>query len=162
CSADKVIFPGVGEASTAMAHLRKTGLDQVIPSLKQPTFGICLGQQLMCRYSEENDTNCLGIFEEDVKLFPKTSGESRLKVPQIGWNALHDLKSPLLKTVEEGSFAYFVHSFYVETGAHTIATTKYGLPFSAALHRDNFYATQFHPEKSADTGAKILKNFIEL
>jgi len=156
-SADKVIFPGVGEASTAMASVRANGLDKIIPVLKQPFLGICLGLQLMCRHSEENDTSCLGIFDLEVKKFPPDD-----KVPHMGWNNVHSLKGPLMKDLTDDSFLYFVHSYYAEAGPETIATTNYIVPFSAALHRDNFYAVQAHPEKSGADGAKILKNFIEL
>ncbi len=161
--ADKVIFPGVGEASTTMDYLRRTGLDKVIVSLKQPVLGICLGLQLMCAHSEENDTTCLGIFDEKVKRFiPKAGEEFITKVPHMGWNAVYDLKTDLLKDIGENGYVYFVHSYYAERSVHTIATCDYILPFSAALHKDNFYATQFHPEKSGDIGATILKNFLEL
>lgn len=156
-AADKVIFPGVGEASTAMGYLRERGLDGVILGLKQPVLGICLGMQLMCSYSEENDTTCLGIFQERVKHF---SGEGGLKVPQIGWNNIYDLKTPLFEGVAEESYCYFVHGYYASLGAHTIARTEYGQTYSSALQRDNFYGVQFHPEKSAQIGERILKNFI--
>ena len=159
-SADKVIFPGVGEASTAMQYLQERGLDKVIKNLKQPVFGICLGMQLMCTYSEENDTNCLGIFEEQVKLFKPN--EATIKVPQIGWNTIADLKSNLFKGVNEESYAYFVHGYYAALGKHTIATTNYVQPYSSALHKDNFYGVQFHPEKSAKVGERIIQNFLEL
>jgi glutamine amidotransferase len=155
--ADKVIFPGVGEASTAMAYLKERGLDELLRSLRQPVLGICLGMQLMCSYSEENDTDCLGIFEEKVKKFAAEG----LKVPQIGWNNIYDLKTPLFNGLKEKSFCYFVHGYYAALGGHTIATTDYGLPYSSALHRDNFYGVQFHPEKSAAVGEQILKNFLE-
>jgi len=159
-SADKVIFPGVGEASTAMQYLQERGLDKVIKNLKQPVIGICLGMQLMCTYSEENDTNCLGIFEEQVKLFKPN--EATIKVPQIGWNTIADLKSNLFKGVNEESYAYFVHGYYAALGKHTIATTNYVQPYSSALHKDNFYGVQFHPEKSAKVGERIIQNFLEL
>ncbi len=159
-SSDKVIFPGVGEASTAMHYLQARGLDKVIKNLKQPVFGICLGMQLMCAYSEENDTNCLGIFEEQVKLFKPN--EATIKVPQIGWNTITDLKSNLFKGVSEESYAYFVHGYYAALGKHTIATTNYVQPYSSALHKDNFYGVQFHPEKSAKVGERIIQNFLEL
>ena len=159
-SADKVIFPGVGEASTAMHYLQERGLDNVIVNLKQPVFGICLGMQLMCDYSEENDTQCLGIFKEQVKLFkPK---EANIKVPQIGWNTIGNLKSNLFKGVREESYAYFVHGYYAALGEHTIATTQYVQPYSSALHNDNFYGVQFHPEKSAKVGEQIIQNFLAL
>ncbi|WP_297095889.1 imidazole glycerol phosphate synthase subunit HisH [uncultured Draconibacterium sp.] len=161
--ADKVIFPGVGEASTTMAYLRENKLDELIVSLKQPVLGICLGLQLMCSHSEENDTECLGIFDEKVKRFiPKPSEEYITKVPHMGWNAIKDLKSDLFTAELENEYVYFVHSYYAEKSEHTIATCDYILPFSAALHRDNFYATQFHPEKSGTIGAKILENFLKL
>jgi glutamine amidotransferase len=156
--AGKVIFPGVGEASTAMEYLKGRGLDRLLKELRQPVLGICLGMQLMCSYSEENDTDCLGIFEEKVKKF---SGGEGLKVPQIGWNNIYDLKTPLFDGLKENSFCYFVHGYYADLGRHTIATTSYGLPYSSGLHRDNFYGVQFHPEKSAAVGERILKNFLE-
>jgi len=156
-SADRVIFPGVGEASTAMASVKANGLDKILPTLKQPFLGICLGLQLMCSHSEENDTPCLGIFDLEVKKFPPDN-----KVPHMGWNKIHSLKGPLMKDLTADAYLYFVHSYYAETGPETIATTNYIVPFSAALHRDNFYAVQAHPEKSGIDGAKILKNFIEL
>jgi glutamine amidotransferase len=157
-SGDKVIFPGVGEASTAMEYLKARNLDKVIAELKQPVLGVCLGMQLMCTYSEENDTECLGIFEEKVLRFDGNG--TNLKVPQMGWNNIYDLKSPLMKNVKEESYCYFVHSYYASIGNHTIATTNYTKPFSSALHKDNFYGVQFHAEKSADAGEQILKNFI--
>lgn len=158
--ADKVIFPGVGEASTAMNYLKARKLDEVIKDLKQPVLGVCLGLQLMCSYSEENDTTCLGIFEENVLHFD--GRETNLKVPQMGWNNIYDLRSPLMNNVKENSYCYFVHSYYAAVGRHTIATTNYTKPFSAALHKDNFYGVQFHAEKSADAGEQILRNFIKL
>ena len=159
-SADKVIFPGVGEASTAMAYLRQRELDTVITGLKQPVLGICLGMQLMCRYSEENDTTCLGIFDEMVKHFEPDN--QAVKVPQIGWNNISHLQTDLFKDLKEDSYCYFVHGYYADLGKHTIATTNYILPYSSALHRDNFYGVQFHPEKSADVGEQILRNFLNL
>jgi len=156
-ASDKVIFPGVGEASTAMHYLKEKLLDRLIPSLNQPVLGICLGLQLMCRFSGENATDCLAIFPLDVRRFPPEG-----KVPQIGWNALSQLKNPLFKNIKEGEYVYFVHSYYAPVSEFTVATCEYLLPFSAALQRDNFYAVQFHPEKSGETGAKILKNFLEL
>ena len=156
-NADKVIFPGVGEASSAMNYLKEKGLDKVIKNLKQPTLGICLGQQLMCAYSEEGNTDCLGIFPIQVKLFPSTE-----IVPHMGWNTIYDLKTPLFNDVQENSDIYYVHSFYCENSEYTIAKTDYILEYSAALHKDNFYATQFHPEKSAGIGEQILKNFLSL
>ena len=166
--ADKVLFPGQGEASNAMRYLREHGLDQVIRDLENPILGICIGQQLMCRHSEEGDTECLGIFDADVLRFQPQKHED--KVPHMGWNQLHfmqseeskPLKAGLFKGFTEGEFVYFVHSFYVPVCAQTIATTDYILPFSAALHKDNFYATQFHPEKSGSVGERIIKNFLEL
>ena len=159
--ADKVIFPGVGEASTAMHYLKERGLDVLIRNLKQPVLGICLGMQLMCKYSEENSTDCLGIFDEEVRRYPQPS-QGGFKIPQIGWNNIYDLASPLFKGVEENSFCYFVHSYYVPIGLHTVATTNYILPYSSALQKDNFYGVQFHPEKSAEVGEQILKNFLTL
>ena len=156
-NADKVIFPGVGEASSAMTYLKVKGLDKVIKNLKQPTLGICLGQQLMCAYSEEGNTDCLGIFPIQVKLFPSTE-----IVPHMGWNTIYDLKTPLFNNVQENSDIYYVHSFYCENSEYTIAKTDYILEYSAALNKDNFYATQFHPEKSAGIGEQILKNFLSL
>jgi imidazole glycerol-phosphate synthase subunit HisH len=155
-SADKVIFPGVGEASTTMAYLKQHKFDCLIKDLKQPVLGICLGLQLMCSHSEEGNTDCLGIFPEKVKLF-----EPKLKVPHMGWNTLSNLKSALYSPEIEGQYVYFVHSFYIEMGMNTIATTNYIVPFSASLNKSNFYGTQFHPEKSSDVGAAILKNFVE-
>lgn len=160
-SADKVIFPGVGEASTAMSYLKSRSLDTLIKELEQPVLGICLGMQLMCKHSEENDTECLGIFDEQVKLF-QPQQDDNLKVPQIGWNTISDLSTVLFKEVPENSYCYFVHGYYAAKGAHTIATTDYVQPYSSALHRDNFYGVQFHPEKSAGVGEKILSNFLTL
>jgi len=157
--ADKVIFPGVGEASTAMDYLRERGLVVLMRELRQPVFGICLGMQLMCSYSEENDTGCLGIFEEKVRKF--APGETGLKVPQIGWNNIYDLETPLFEGVAEKSYCYFVHGYYAALGGRTIAKTDYVQPYSSALHRDNFYGVQFHPEKSAQAGERILRNFID-
>lgn len=159
--ADKVIFPGVGEASSAMRYLKERGLDEVLKSLQQPVLGICLGMQLMCAYSEENDTPCLGIFPEHVKLFTPPAG-STLKVPQIGWNAVYNLKTNLFKQTRENSYCYFVHGYYAALGDHTIATADYVQPYSAGLHRDNFYGLQFHPEKSAKVGEQLLKNFLSI
>lgn len=163
-AADRIIFPGVGEASSAMAKLRSTGLDEVIPTLKQPVLGICLGMQLMCRHSTEGDTKGLGIFDVDVVRFGNAfrRKEEAVKVPQIGWNEIFDLKSPLFKDVPEQSFMYLVHSYYAEQCSETIATTNYGLDYASALQKDNFYGVQFHPEKSAKAGAKILENFCRL
>ena len=159
-NANKVIFPGVGEASTAMNYLKDRNLDKLICSLTQPVLGICLGMQLMCKYSEENDTECLGIFDENVKKFKVKS--EKLKVPQIGWNSIYDLKTDLFKNVTENSYCYFVHGYYASKGEHTIATTDYVQPYSSGLRKNNFYGVQFHPEKSAAAGEQILKNFIEL
>ena len=158
-SADKVIFPGVGEASTAMEYLRERGLDELIRGLRQPVLGICLGMQLMCSYSEENDTTCLGIFEEKVRRF--VPADASLKIPQIGWNNIYDLSSPLFEGVTDGSYCYFVHGYYAALGKHTIATTDYVQPYSSGLHTANFYGVQFHPEKSAQAGERILRNFID-
>lgn len=160
-AADKVIFPGVGEASTAMQYLKDRKLDLLIRSLKQPVLGICLGLQLMCKYSEENDTECLGIFDEGVKKF-EPLGDQSLKVPQIGWNNIYNLKTSLFKDVPDGSFCYFVHGYYAGLGSDTIAKTNYVQPYSSGLHRNNFYGVQFHPEKSAAIGERILKNFIQI
>jgi len=156
-NADKVIFPGVGEASTAMDYLRARKLDQLIIGLKQPFFGICLGQQLMCAHSEENDTKCLGIFDLKVKRF-----EPKLKVPHMGWNRIFDKKGPLFQGLPEESFIYFVHSYYCELGEDTIAKSDYVNEFSAALYKENFYAIQGHPEKSGQIGQKIIENFLNL
>ena len=159
-SADKVIFPGVGEAETTMNHLKATGLDKLIKNLRQPVFGICLGMQLMCRYSEEGEVDCLNIFDVDVKRFVPQKHED--KVPHMGWNTIGKTNSKLFEGFTEEEFVYFVHSFYVPVCDFTAATTDYIHPFSAALHKDNFYATQFHPEKSGKTGEKILTNFLNL
>jgi len=162
-AADKVIFPGVGEASTTMAYLKEHQLDKVIKELKQPVLGICLGQQLMCAHSEENDVECLGIFDEKVKRFiPKPGQEFVTKVPHMGWNSIYNLNSAIMPSELENQYVYFVHSYYVEVGKHTAATCDYINPFSAALHKDNFYATQFHPEKSQKVGAKILECFLKI
>ncbi|MEJ2584907.1 MAG: imidazole glycerol phosphate synthase subunit HisH [Robiginitalea sp.] len=155
--ADKVIFPGVGEASSAMEKLTQSGLDTLIPELKQPVLGICLGMQLMCRSSEEGPTKGLDIFEVEVLRF-----DGKLKVPQIGWNSIHHLKSPLFEGVRESEFIYLVHSFYAPLCNETIAISDYGLPYSAALARDNFFGLQFHPEKSGKAGAHMLRNFLKL
>ena len=159
-NADKVVFPGVGEASSAMNYLKERKLDRLIKELKQPVLGICLGMQLMCVHSEENDTPCLGIFDENVKLFKPQSGKE--KVPQIGWNNIFHLKTELFHGIPEQSYIYSVHSYYASEGQETIATADYIHPYSAALHRDNFYGVQFHPEKSAAAGEQILKNFFAL
>ena len=154
--ADKVIFPGVGEASSAMAELKRYRLDELIPRLEQPVLGICLGMQLMCRFSEENKTECLGIFPVDVLRF-----DEKHKVPQIGWNRITSLGSGLFRGLEEGSYVYYGHSYYIPDNNFSIASTDYGLVYSGAIWKDNFYACQFHPEKSSDVGERILKNFIE-
>lgn len=156
--ADKVLFPGVGEASTTMSFLKERKLDKVIPALKQPVLGICLGMQLMCRHSEENNTPCLGIFAEDVKRFKPTTSQ---KVPHMGWNQL-SLRESWLDSALHDEFVYFVHSFYVPVNDHSAALAEYIVPFSAAMHRDNFYAVQFHPEKSAAAGELVLKSFLNL
>lgn len=161
-SADRVIFPGVGEASTAMDYLTKTNLPEVICSLRQPVLGICLGMQLMCSYSEENNTECLGIFQEPVRRFRNADQTTeRVKIPQMGWNDIYDLKSSLFNNIAEHSYIYLVHSYYAATGEHSIATADYIQPFSAALQKDNFYGVQFHPEKSAEAGGRVLENFIK-
>jgi imidazole glycerol-phosphate synthase subunit HisH len=157
-SADKVIFPGVGEASSTMNYLKEHNLDKIIKALKQPVLGICLGMQLMCAHSEENDTSCLGIFDETVKLFVPKINE---KVPHMGWNSLTIKNSWLDATLNE-QFVYFVHSYYVPINPHTSATTNYIQPFSAAMKKDNFYAVQFHPEKSAKMGEKVLQSFLNV
>ena len=159
-NANKVIFPGVGEASSAMAYLKGKGLDKLIVSLKQPVLGICIGEQLMCRHSEEGNVDCLGIFDVDVKRFNNTN-LPEMKIPHMGWNTISANNNPILKGVD-GKFVYFVHSYYAPVCKHTIATCNYIDTYSAALNCDNFYATQFHPEKSGDIGELILKNFIEL
>lgn len=156
-SADKVIFPGVGEAHSAMKYLKENQLDKVIKSLEQPVLGICLGMQLMCEHSEEGNTTGLGIFKTKVKKFPPLD-----LVPQMGWNNFFSLKGDLFQNISLENDCYFVHSFYAEICTETIAVTDYILPFSAGLQKDNFYATQFHPEKSSETGLQILKNFLEL
>lgn len=157
-TADKVIFPGVGEASSAMRFLRERNLDAVIKNLTQPVLGVCLGMQLLCDYSEENATDCLGIMPYKVRKF----NDPNLKIPQIGWNIIYDLKSPLFAGISENSYVYFVHSFYVESGIETVAAADYGSRFSAALHHKNFYAVQFHAEKSGTVGERILENFLKL
>ncbi len=160
-AADKVIFPGVGEASSAMRYLQERKLDQLITSLKQPVLGICLGMQLMCKHSEENDTNCLGIFDTEVKRF-QSPVDNLLKIPQIGWNNVTGLYSTMFEHVPENSYMYFVHSYYAALSPYTVATANYVINYSAALQKDNFYAVQFHPEKSAGEGQKILENFLKL
>ena len=157
-SADRVIFPGVGEASSAMQYLQDRNLDQLIADLKQPVLGICLGMQLMCRHSEENDTECLGIFDQEVRKFP----EIGIKIPKIGWDNIYGLKTDLFNGIFEKEYMYFVHGYYVEKCEHSIALADYGLEYSAGIHRDNFYAVQFHPEKSGAVGQKILENFLAL
>ncbi len=155
--ADKVIFPGVGEAATTMKHLKDRGLDKLIAGLSQPVLGICLGQQLMCSWSEERDTECIGIFDEPVRRFP-----DKLKVPHMGWNSLESVQGNLFDKSMEGAYVYFVHSYYVPVCEDTAAETEYMIPFSAAMQHGNFYATQFHPEKSGGPGEKILSNFLQL
>lgn len=158
-AADKVIFPGVGHANSAMQYLRERRLDNLIISLKQPVLGICLGLQLMCKHSEEGNTDCLGIFDEPVKLFP-TSISADQKIPQIGWNNIYAYHSDLFAGINDNEFVYTVHSYYAALGVATVATTDYIIPYSAALQKDNFHAVQFHPEKSGKVGELILKNFI--
>lgn len=158
--AQRIIFPGVGEASSAMKYLRERQLDEVILAAKQPFLGICLGMQLMCKHSEENDTTCLGIFDESVKKF--NPADPALKVPQIGWNTIANLKAPVFTDIPEDSYCYFVHGYYASKGEHTIATTDYGGLYSAALNKANYYGVQFHPEKSAAIGQKIIENFLKI
>jgi glutamine amidotransferase len=160
-SADKVIFPGVGEASTAMQYLRQRGLDKLILGLKQPVLGICLGMQLLCKHSEENDTECLGVFDVPVKRF-QSPVANLLKIPQIGWNNIAGLHSTIFEHVPENSYMYFVHSYYAALGPDTVAITNYVINYSAALQKDNFYAVQFHPEKSAEAGQTLLDSFLKL
>ena len=155
--ADKVIFPGVGEASYAMNKLKESGLDSLIPNLKQPVLGICLGMQLMCNHSEEGDTEGLGIFNANVIRF-----SNKVKVPQMGWNQIYNLKSPLFEGVQDNEYMYLVHSYYVPNCEQAIATTNYDVEYASALQKNNFYGTQFHPEKSGDVGEKILDNFLKL
>lgn len=160
CGADRVLLPGQGEAATTMRYLREHKLDVLIRNLKQPVLGICIGQQLMCTHSEEGDIDCLGIFDTEVKKFQAIHHE---KIPHVGWNTLLDIKQDdLLRGIEPGEYVYFIHSYYVNPCDYTIAKTNYIVPFSASLHKENFYATQFHPEKSGTIGEKILKNFLEL
>jgi glutamine amidotransferase len=158
--ADRVFFPGQGHAGEAMEYLKARRLDEVIRDLKQPVFGICVGQQLLCKHSEEGDTDCIGIFDEEVKRFQPKNHED--KVPCMGWNQLYDIKSPLFNGLDDGDYVYFVHSFFVPVCAETIATADYILPYSASMQKDNFYTCQFHPEKSGKVGERILKNFLEL
>ncbi len=157
-NADKVIFPGVGHAGSAMQNVREKGLDKLIVSLTQPVLGVCVGMQLMCNHSEEGDTTCMGIFDTAIKLFKSPV----LKVPQIGWNSVYDFKSPLFNGLKNEEYIYNVHSYYAELNNETVATCNYVQPYSAALQKNNFYAVQFHPEKSGKVGEQILKNFIEL
>ena len=159
--ADRVIFPGVGEASTAMNYLQEKKLDRLITSLTQPVLGICLGMQLLCDHSEEQDTKCLGVFN-DVVVKKFITGDSGLKLPQIGWNSIYNLTTPLFDSVANNSYCYYVHGYYASAGNFTIGLTDYIHPYSAALCRGNFYGVQFHPEKSAETGEQILKNFLSL
>lgn len=158
--ADRVFFPGQGHAGEAMDYLKARKLDEVIRDLKQPVFGICVGQQLLCKHSEEGDTDCIGIFDAEVKRFQPKNHED--KVPCMGWNQLYDIKSPLFNGLDDGDYVYFVHSFFVPVCAETIATADYILPYSASMQKDNFYTCQFHPEKSGKVGERILKNFLEL
>jgi imidazole glycerol-phosphate synthase subunit HisH len=157
--AGKVIFPGVGNAGAAMQSLQEKGLDRVIPTLTQPVLGICVGMQLLCKYSEESDTTCLGIIDARVKKF---RSDKNVKVPQMGWNNLFNYKTALLQDVPEHAFVYYVHSYYAELCSNTVATTEYILPYSAILQKDNFYGVQFHTEKSSSTGDSILRNFLNL
>ena len=156
-AADKIIFPGVGEANSAMKMLRESGLDKLIPTLKQPVLGICLGMQLLCKSTEEGNTKGLGIFQTDVKRFTND-----VKVPQMGWNVIKDLKSDLFKGIKESEYMYLIHSYYAQHCNETIAKTDYGINYASALKHENFYGVQFHPEKSSTAGAKILKNFLNL
>ena len=164
-NADKVIFPGVGHAGSAMEYLRRRNIDKLLVSLTQPVLGICLGLQLMCNVSEEANTKCLGIFDVNVKKFDNgvlRNNAARFKIPHMGWNNIYDLKSSLFAGVKEKAFVYFVHSYYAELSSQTIATTDYIMPYSAAMHNDNFYGVQFHTEKSADAGIQIISNFLKL
>ena len=158
--ADRVLFPGQGNAKTAMDYLRQHGLDKIITGLRQPVLGICVGQQLLCRHSEEGDTPCLGIFDVDVKKFVPNHHDE--KVPAMGWNELTHLKSPLFKGLHDGDYTYFVHSYYVPVCENTIAQANYILPYSAAIHKKNFWTTQFHPEKSGQVGETILRTFLDI
>ncbi len=159
CSADRVLLPGVGNAAEAMNNLREARLVEVINDLRRPVLGICVGMQVMCQHSEEGDAECLGIFDTKVRRFPASATE---KVPHMGWNSIHNLDSKLLRNLKGGAHVYYVHSYYPELCQDTIATTQHGLMFSAALKYENFYGTQFHPEKSGDVGEQILKNFLTL
>lgn len=159
-SADRIIFPGVGEASSAMSYLKNKNLDQVLLSCTQPVLGICLGMQLMCAYSEENNTSCLGLFKEKVRKFVSTADNE--KIPQMGWNSIYDLKSSLFEGIPNESYCYFVHGYFADKGKETIAVANYCGEYSAALHSNNFYGVQFHPEKSAAVGTRIIENFINL
>jgi imidazole glycerol-phosphate synthase subunit HisH len=163
-TADKVIFPGVGEASSAMASLKKNNLDNIIKELKQPVLGICVGMQLLCNHSEENDTDCIGIIPVEVRKFipAKSQNGETLKVPQVGWNTIYNLKSELFENLSENSFIYNVHSYYAEDSEYTIANCSYGIEYAAAVKNKNFYGVQFHTEKSAAVGDKIIKNFLAL
>lgn len=159
-TADRILFPGQGEASTTMAYIREHKLDEIIRSLKQPVLGICIGQQLLCRHSEEGDTDCIGIFPVDVKRFQPITHDD--KVPQMGWNSIYDLKTSLFNGISNEDFIYNVHSFYVPENEFTIAKCNYILPYSAAMHKDNFYTCQFHPEKSGKVGERIIENFLRI
>lgn len=159
-NADCVLFPGQGEAKSTMEYLKSRRLDEVIRNLRQPVLGICIGQQLLCSHSEEGDTDCIGVFDAEVRRFRPQRHED--KVPQMGWNSVSGLKSRLFSGIGDGSYVYFVHSYYVPLCSDTVATTEYIQPYSAALHRNNFYATQFHPEKSGDTGERIIENFLNI
>jgi glutamine amidotransferase len=165
-AADKVIFPGVGAASSAMASLKRNNLDSVIKELQQPVLGICVGMQLLCKHSGEGDTDCLGIVPVQVKKFMSPSYEEgsgvTLKTPQVGWNTIYDLRTSLFNQIENNSYIYNVHSYYAEDSIYTIAKCNYGIEYAAAIKKDNFYGVQFHTEKSAATGDKIIKNFLEL
>lgn len=164
-AADKVIFPGVGNAHSAMQYLKGTGLDKLIISLQQPVLGICLGLQLLCDFSEEGNTKCLGIFDTQVKKFEKPSSQDTglvpVKIPHMGWNNIYNLSSPLMNGINENSYVYYVHSYYAELSPQTIASTDYIIPYSAAMQKNNFYGVQFHTEKSASQGEKILSNFLK-
>ncbi len=160
CKADRVLFPGQGEASYTMRYMKENKLDEVICSLKQPVLGICIGMQLMCKHSEEGSTDCLGIFDVNVKKFVQT--EHQQKIPHMGWNSLESLKTPLFNGIDEGQFVYFIHSYYVPVNDCSIAQSNYIHPFCASLNKDNFYATQFHPEKSGGVGERIISNFLSI